>query len=110
MRTIILLLLLCGDAPAQVVISEVMYNEPGNRTNLEWVEIYNMTDTTVNLGNFGFSANDSIIRLPSDSLLSPRTYAVVASHLTSRDRSEDSFEGHWGDSSGYWGDDATIEK
>jgi hypothetical protein len=107
-KTFIILLFLAAKLQSQVIISEVLYNEPDNRTNLEWVEIYNAADTSIDLGNIIFVANESTTRFSPHTMISPGLYTILASHLTSRDRSEDSFEGHWGDSSGTWGD-AFIE-
>ena len=108
MKTLIMLLLFTANLQAQVTISEVLYNEPNNRTNLEWVEIYNPSDTSIDLGNIIFIANDSVTHFSQNTILSPAAYAILASHLTSPNRSQDSFEGRWGDSSGFWGD-AVIE-
>ncbi len=103
MKTIILILILPAELLAQAVFSEVLYNEPETRVSLEWVEIYNRADTTVNLNNFFFISGNDTTLFPSEAIIPPRKYAILAKKLTSNDGT-DSFEGHWGDSSGYWGD------
>jgi hypothetical protein len=105
LKTILISLIFPAQLLAQVVFSEVLYNEPEARVNLEWVEIYNWADTAVDLQNYVFiSENDttSFVGL-TNAIVQPGRYAVLARRLTAID-SSDSFEGHWGDSSGYWGD------
>ncbi len=103
MKTLILILILPAQLLAQVVISEVLYNEPGTRVLLEWTEIYNRADTAINLNNFFFISGNDTTLFPAEAIIQPHKYAVLAKELTSADGG-DSFEGHWGDSSGYWGD------
>ena len=72
------------------------------------MEIYNDSDLEVNLGDFIFIADSYVNQLPNGVLLAPQNYAVLARQLIPEDGS-DSFEGHWGDSSGVWGDDVSED-
>ncbi len=105
----IIILTLPVRLPAQVVFSEILYNEPEVRVSLEWVEVYNRADTAVDFRNLLFiSGNDTTSFFDlTNTIVQSAGYAVLARHLATDDGS-DSFEGHWGDSSGYWGD-ASIE-
>ena len=85
------------------MISEVLYNEPGSQTLLEWVEIYNRADSAIDLSHFLFISEDDTTQLLAGSFVPAKRYAVLVRHLSASDGSA-SFEGHWGDSSGYWGD------
>jgi hypothetical protein len=106
LKTILLILLIPAQLLAQVVFSEILYNEPGNATSLEWIEIYNRADSAVNLSNFiivaGFDTTfyENTGTIPT---IPARQYAVLTRKLLSSDGTP-SFEGHWGDSSGFWGD------
>jgi hypothetical protein len=104
MKTIVMVLLLCVNLSAQIVISEVMSNEPQNRVLLEWIEIFNDADSVIDLHNCILIENGDASYFDEYSLVPPSTYAVLARRLVSLN--SDSFEGHWGDSSGVWGDNS----
>ena len=70
---------------------------------LEWVEIYNQADTAINLNKYIFISGIDTTVFPPGAYIPPQKYAVLAKRPVVKD-SLDSFEGHWGDSSGYWGD------
>jgi hypothetical protein len=108
LKTILIILILPVQLLAQIVFSEILFNEPDARVSLEWVEVYNRADTAVDLRNYVFiSGNDTTSFFDlTNTVIQPACYAVLTRRLTSNDG--DSFEGHWGDSSGYWGD-ASIE-
>ncbi len=83
-------------AQPSAVINEIMANEPGSETALEWVELFNRSETTIDLGDY------LIIDEPDTSyldavVLPPGEHAVLA-------RDTSAFELHWGDSTGTWGD------
>jgi len=110
-----LLLLLPGGCPAQptqaaellpVMINEVLANEPGSAVSLEWVEVYNRSDATVDLSGYIFiDATDTTVL--TGLALSPGEYLILARRLTGGP-GQDSFESYWGNGSGTWGD-AEIE-
>jgi hypothetical protein len=103
LKIVLLILLFPVHLLGQAVFSEVLYNEPGSRTLEEWVELYNRADSVIDLSNFIFvSGNDTTV-FQNATIMPARGYAVLARRLTSSDGTA-SFESHWGDSSGYWGD------
>jgi LEA14-like dessication related protein len=87
----------------QVRLSEVLYNEPSARTRLEWIEIYNPEDITIPLSNYRLFVDSDTVNFSDGLRIGPGSYAVLSRQLLA-DNGSDSFEGHWGDSSGYWGD------
>jgi hypothetical protein len=92
---------------ADVIVNEVMSNEPGRYRSLEWIEIYNNSDACGSLG-----ACSLIIQGASDDLpridLAPFQFVILCQRLYGEDGSP-GFESHWGDSSGIWGDDTARE-
>jgi len=90
-------------AAGQVVVNEAMVNEPGRFTALEWFELYIDSDQSVSLGSYRVIIGQDTIGFPERSLVPPHTYLVVCRKLESAGGAE-SFEAHWGDSSGVWGD------
>ncbi|MEW5794901.1 MAG: lamin tail domain-containing protein [Candidatus Zixiibacteriota bacterium] len=91
--------LLAASSTADVVINEVLSNEPGGAQSLEWVELFNDSPDSKNLTFYqlrAYSATDSSTHLLSG-MLAPQAY-----HILCRDTVR--FEQHWGDSSGVWGD------
>jgi hypothetical protein len=95
--------IIAGDIQAQIVLSEVLSNEPAGRVRLEWVEVFNHSDLEIDLGEYILIADSDTNHFPDGVLLESRSYAILARQLTPEDGS-DSFEGFWGDSSGVWGD------
>lgn len=87
----------------QIVLSEVLSNEPAGRVRLEWIEIYNQSDIEADLGNFVLIADSDTNYLPAGIFINPNSCAVLA-RQAEPDNGFDSFEGYWGDSSGVWGD------
>ncbi|UCE65997.1 MAG: lamin tail domain-containing protein [Candidatus Zixiibacteriota bacterium] len=101
--SIFLLFVITGNLYGQVLLSEVLSNEPAGRVRLEWVEIYNQSALEINLGEYVLIADSDTNYLPDGIFLGPQGYAVLARQLITENGS-DSFEGFWGDSSGVWGD------
>ncbi|MCX6835451.1 MAG: lamin tail domain-containing protein [candidate division Zixibacteria bacterium] len=98
---IVLLLCLTRTAFADLVVNEVLANEPGGETSLEWIELYNDSPTAANLVFYQlkiYSAADSAVLSPGGTI-APFQYSVFC-------RDTIRFEEHWGDSSGVWGDAA----
>ncbi len=102
-KTFVIFFSLSANIYGQVVLSEILSNEPSGRVRLEWVEIYNRQDALVDLHDYLLIAGSDTTRLPAYSYLEAGAYAILARQLLPEDGS-DSFEGHWGDSSGTWGD------
>jgi hypothetical protein len=87
----------------QVRLSEVLYNEPGSRIRLEWIEFYNPDEIAIPLSNYRLIINSDTVNFSDGLRIGPGAYTVLCRQLLPDDGS-DSFEGRWGDSSGYWGD------
>ncbi|UCE24577.1 MAG: lamin tail domain-containing protein, partial [Candidatus Zixiibacteriota bacterium] len=88
-------------AKAQPVVNEVLANEPGSVTGLEWIELYN-DGQPVNLQDFSLRVGDNLIELPSEVNLSDGEYYIICRRLFATSTSP-GFESIWGDSSGVWG-------
>ncbi len=96
------LLLLYSIANAELIVNEVMSNEPGSNTSLEWIELLN-TDTTANFSLVFYSIDADGTSLPFQSeVVRGDPYIVICQNLIS-------FESYWGDNSGIWGDDAAED-
>jgi hypothetical protein len=102
-KTFLVFFLLTANVYGQVVLSEILFNEPSGRVRLEWVEVYNRLSTPVDLHHYLLIAESDTARLPQGSYVDAGAYAILARQLLPEDGS-DSFEGYWGDSSGVWGD------
>jgi len=87
-----------------VVINEVLANEPGSSTKLEWVELYNADSLSRNLEGWSFICKEDTTLFAANTVISAKGYLVIARQLVSNPPDSVSFEGHWGDASGVWGD------
>jgi hypothetical protein len=94
-----------GGAPlrAGIVVNEVLANEPGSYTTLEWIEIYNDAPVAASLQGYQLKVGDRWIPLPDSIQLDGYEYYIICRRLFS-DGGSPGFEGIWGDSSGVWGD------
>ncbi len=93
---------IASTAIAQVVVNEAMINEPGRATNLEWFELYVDSDQAVLMDGYQVIVDDDTVTFAPGYFLEPHEFLVICRKLVSTDGA--SFEGHWGDSSGVWGD------
>lgn len=90
----IVLPLICGvlltlSAQAQIVITEIMYNPPESGTDsLEYIELYNNSNATVDLSNWTFTQG-FLFTFPAGSSLGPNQYVIIA-------ESESAFSGVFG--------------
>lgn len=67
-----------GPAHARsIVINELMYSSITGDDNDQYIELYNRSTNTVNLGNWQFSSGITF-RFPTNTLLAPNGYLVVA--------------------------------
>jgi hypothetical protein len=87
-----------------VAINEVLANEPGSSTKLEWVELYNADSLSHNLEGWSFICKEDTTLFTADVVIPARGYLVIARQLVSEPPDSVNFEGHWGDASGVWGD------
>ena len=63
---------------AQVVINEVLSNEPGGSTSLEWVELYNSDSATVSLSGWKFAEGADTTYFATQDTIVPRGYLILA--------------------------------
>jgi hypothetical protein len=87
-----------------IVINEVLANEPGSYTKLEWVELYNADSIEHNLGGWAFVCKEETTLIPAGTIISGRGFLVLARKLLTAPPDSVSFEGWWGNRSGIWGD------
>jgi hypothetical protein len=93
---ITMLLCLTCTAYAEVVVNEVLANEPGGSTSLEWIELYNPSGSV----NFAYYELH-VISGTQDTVFRPSMTMSAGEYLVlCRDTMR--FEEHWGDSSGVW--------
>ncbi len=86
-----------------IVVNEAMVNEPGSSTTLEWIELYNNSQSQSFLGTHYMVIGNDTVTFPSGLKMAPGEYFIVCAKLFS-DLTTPGFEGVWGDSSGVWGD------
>ncbi len=86
-----------------IIVNEAMVNEPGSSTSLEWIELYNNSQSQGFLASHYMAIGNDTIRFPSGLRLAPGEYFIVCAKLFT-DPNSPGFEGVWGDSSGVWGD------
>lgn len=89
---------------ANVVINEVLANEPGSSTKLEWVELHNADSIDHAMDGWAFVCKDDTTSFPSGALIPADGFLIIARQLSSEPPDSNSFEGRWGDNSGVWGD------
>jgi len=92
---------------ADLVINEVMANESGSDVTLEWIELYNNSDSLKTLSNYTLEVNGQMLPLPTD-VISGGDYYVLCRRLASSG-STPGFEAVWGNNTGVWGDDSERE-
>lgn len=99
-----LLIFYSTQSRAEIIINEVLVNEPGSVTSLEWIELYNNSDEDISLISFTLNINNSsTIIIPDSISLASNEYYVICRRLFEKNGSV-GFESYWGDSSGVWGD------
>jgi hypothetical protein len=87
-----------------IVINEVLANEPGSSTKLEWVELYNADSMEHDLGGWAFVCKEDTTLIPSGTVIPAQRFLIIARRLLSSPPDSVSFEGRWGNRSGVWGD------
>jgi hypothetical protein len=93
-----------SSAASNVVINEILANEPGSNTKLEWVELYNADSLELDLEGWSFICKDGTTLIPTGTIIPAKGYLIVARQLLSVPPDSISFEGWWGNGSGMWGD------
>jgi hypothetical protein len=97
---VILCLLPC-DSQARVVVNEVLSNEPGGFTGLEWFELYNNSDQNADLNFYQVTVGASQFALSV--VMPPHGFLVVCRKLIGTPVNP-GFETQWGNNTGVWGD------
>lgn len=105
-RSLVLLLILfiAKEANSTVVINEVLANEPGSLTSLEWVELYNTGTFAIDLKDWKFIEGNDTTVITDAVFIEGEGYLVIARKLLAEAGDSGSFEAHWGNASGVWGD------
>ncbi|MBD3169963.1 MAG: hypothetical protein GF307_10810 [candidate division Zixibacteria bacterium] len=112
MRAILLLIVLTGlneTTSAGITLTEVLANEPGRTSSLEWIEVYNSGPENLNLEDCVFMEDNSKSKFPEGSVIKPGQYAIFARRPLGGNPDEPSFEKQWGNGTGKWGD-SPLEK
>nr|MBN2278355.1 lamin tail domain-containing protein [candidate division Zixibacteria bacterium] len=102
-----LVLLMMISVRAELVINEVMSNEPGSSTTLEWIELYNNSTVSISLGFHTLIIDGVPMSLP-DNGVRAQEYLILCRKLYA-DAGSPGFESVWGDSTGIWGDNTELE-
>jgi len=87
-----------------VIFNEVLANEPGSNTKLEWVELFNADSMQHDLGGWLFVSKEDTTVISSGTIIPSGGFLVIARKLVAEPPDSISFEGYWGDRSGVWGD------
>ena len=91
-------------ATNKVVLNEVLANEPSSETKLEWVELFNLDSSAVDLGGWTFISKQDTTVFSSGTSIPGKDYLILARKFVSIFPDTESFEYHWGNGSGVWGD------
>lgn len=89
-------------AANRLVINEIMINEPGSETALEWIELFNSSSLPVSLADFALIDGSDTSRFAPLAIES-ESFVVLSRKPVTAD-SAASFERRWGNGSGVWGD------
>jgi hypothetical protein len=87
-----------------VIFNEVLANEPGSNTKLEWVELFNADSMQHDLGGWLFVSKDDTTAISNGTVIPSGGFLIIARNLLAEPPDSISFEGHWGNASGVWGD------
>jgi hypothetical protein len=103
-KHLILILITAVSVRADVAVNEVLSNEPGSSTSLEWIELYNDAGSRAELAFYELYVTEGTTPevFPLSGSMEARSYLVLC-------RNAVRFEEHWGDSSGVWGDALPLE-
>ncbi len=100
----ILIFILFAFANAELIVNEVMSNEPGSNRSLEWIEFLK-TDTNLNFSLWPYKIDADGKMLSFE--FNPITIAGDSFIVICKDSS--SFESYWGNNSGIWRDDPSED-
>jgi len=94
----------CSSTFSAVVVNEVMANEPGSETTLEWVELFNSGQNQVSLSFCQLIVGGTAV--PLSGTIAAGEYLIVCRRLYGSG-GKPGFESIWGNNSGVWGDTST---
>ncbi len=94
---------LCSSARSEVIVNEIMANEPGSETALEWIELYNAGTDSVELSDCCIIEGGDTTHFPADAKVAAGGFVVLSRKPTAA-VGLTSFESVWGNGSGIWGD------
>lgn len=99
---ILIAVFIMQNVQANIVINEVLSNEPGTTRSLEWIELYNNSDSSLLLSDYTLVINSDTVFLPAR-FIEVKSYIIICKKLYSTS-GEASFESYWGNGSNVWGD------
>ncbi|MEM6347837.1 MAG: lamin tail domain-containing protein [Bacteroidota bacterium] len=73
---------LCQQKQPNVLINEINYRSSPAFDAGDWVELYNATDSTIDIGEWEFHEGDSYYIIPPNTLLGPDQYLVLVQNPT----------------------------
>ena len=76
----------------KVVLNEILANEPSSETKLEWVELYNLESSAVDLGSWTFISKQDTTVFSSGTFIPGENYLILARKLVSIFPDTGSFE------------------
>lgn len=88
-----------------IIMNEVMPDPEGSDTDYEWIELYNLYEEEIDLASCTIDSKS----FPVDTVIDGESYLLLAKDLLDSDGDGQSFEQHWGDDSGEWGDHETED-
>ncbi len=97
-----LFLAAAGVVKGDIIINEVMSNEPSSQVTLEWVELFNNSDSAKLLTFYSLDMQGGVFTFPAQTI-GPREYFVVCRKLFSSG-GVPGFESYWGNADSVWGD------
>jgi len=103
LSVVLLMLHMAPSVFSTIVINEVMSNEPGSSTSLEWIELYNNSASQAFINSHTLIIGNDTVSFSPILRLAPFEYYIICRKLIG-DASSPGFETRWGDSSGFWGD------
>ncbi len=99
---LIFLFIFISNTKAGIIINEVLVNEPGGYTTLEWFELYNDSRGSESLDDYKFHIGSKIIAFESGLIMEAGAYQIFCRELYTVGTKR-GFEDYWGDSSFVWG-------
>ncbi|MCP4633998.1 MAG: lamin tail domain-containing protein [candidate division Zixibacteria bacterium] len=93
-----------NNADAGVTLTEVLANEPGRYSSLEWFEVYNPGPGSEDISGWLIIDDGDTNYIPAEAIIPAGNFAVLSRRPFSSDTSLASFEKQWGNNSGVWGD------